>query len=346
MQQRVSKNILITFDYELFLGEKSGSVDKCLIQPTELILEILKKNKTKAIFFIDTTYLLRLEEVGKSNSLAEQDFNKIKKQLIEMAGNGHYLFHHIHPHWLDAAYLNEINQWDLSNTERFTFNCLNDIEKAALFKYSNTFLTEIYKCVKSNKTSNGFRAGGLYIEPFEQIKPYFETYNIQFDFSVVPGAVKSDEIRYYDFSQSPTGKYYHFNESVSVESLNGKFVEYPITTIKIKGFTKVLNAIYYRLYKKLSINKSYGDGLPVSKAFRNNNSNSGLKKFLIFQIPLSVDSLNPGLLRLYKQTIKQNIYTHFLSHPKLLTPVGLKLMGKLLESCNQKYSCIYDFKKF
>ena len=32
--------IYITFDYEMFLGPNIGSVDKCLIEPTNRIMEI------------------------------------------------------------------------------------------------------------------------------------------------------------------------------------------------------------------------------------------------------------------------------------------------------------------
>ena len=52
----MKKNILLTFDYELFLGSRSGTVDNCLIIPTSKILEVLKRHGAKAVFFIDTSY--------------------------------------------------------------------------------------------------------------------------------------------------------------------------------------------------------------------------------------------------------------------------------------------------
>ena len=52
------KNLLITLDYELYLGELSGSVEKCILEPAEKLRVIFKENKLKKIiFFLDTTYL-------------------------------------------------------------------------------------------------------------------------------------------------------------------------------------------------------------------------------------------------------------------------------------------------
>ena len=65
----MKKKILLTFDYELFLGAKSGSVDNCLIVPTDMLLDVMERHQTKAIFFVDTTYIMRMCEWANSNSL-------------------------------------------------------------------------------------------------------------------------------------------------------------------------------------------------------------------------------------------------------------------------------------
>lgn len=54
----MKKNAIITFDYEVFLGRNTGSVFNSVIRPTEEILKVLNRNKAKAIFFVDTTWLL------------------------------------------------------------------------------------------------------------------------------------------------------------------------------------------------------------------------------------------------------------------------------------------------
>jgi len=58
------KTLLFTFDYELFLGERSGDVIESVITPTQDVLNILDEYKIKAIFFVDTTWLIKLKELS------------------------------------------------------------------------------------------------------------------------------------------------------------------------------------------------------------------------------------------------------------------------------------------
>jgi peptidoglycan/xylan/chitin deacetylase (PgdA/CDA1 family) len=160
------KQLLLTFDYELFLGGNSGSVLQCMLEPTEKIIPILKKHGLKAVFFIDTTYLMQLEKQALSHSLAKNDLNQIIKQLNNLIKDGHYLFHHLHPHWLDAIYNPESNTWDCSNHTHFALSNLTDEQISSLFTYSDNFIKGLYP-EKNKPAFLGFRAGGLYSQPFE-----------------------------------------------------------------------------------------------------------------------------------------------------------------------------------
>ena len=52
--------LLLTYDYEMYLG-KSGSIEKCLLEPTDSLLTIFKKWIFR-YFFVDTTFLLTLKK--------------------------------------------------------------------------------------------------------------------------------------------------------------------------------------------------------------------------------------------------------------------------------------------
>ena len=56
------KRAIITFDYEVFLGRETGTVENCVLKPTEEILKILRANNAKAVFFVDTTWLIFLKD--------------------------------------------------------------------------------------------------------------------------------------------------------------------------------------------------------------------------------------------------------------------------------------------
>lgn len=327
----ITKSLLITFDYELFLGKRSGSVENCLIRPTELILEVLKKHNQKSLFFIDTTYLLRLSEIKGEYQKAATDYDKICKQLIALAKEGHWLFHHLHPHWLDAHYLPETNEWDLTNNQRFVFSSISEAEREKIFSFSDSFLNQIYQEACVNRTPNGFRAGGLFIEPFGDFIPYFKKFNISNEFSVVPNTQRGDYPFAYDFCEVPVNRAYNFNEKINQENNNGCFKEYPITQIKISGIAKLMNSIHYRLKVNKSEYKVYGDGNSVSKNINQKKSKRKVNHLLNMKIPASIEFLNPVNVSLYHSFMKKNNYFHLLSHPKLLTPVSISVFDAFLK---------------
>jgi len=121
------KNLLFTFDYELFLGSNSGSVQKCMIKPTEILLQSLNAYGIKGIFFVDSTYLVELEKKAQDYEKAKTDFNLIKNQLNDMILNGHYVYPHLHPHWMDATYNEASNSWSLENASNYRFESLNHL---------------------------------------------------------------------------------------------------------------------------------------------------------------------------------------------------------------------------
>ncbi len=339
----MKKNILLTFDYELFLGRRSGSVDNCLIRPTNKILEVLKRHGAKAIFFIDTTYLFRLQELGKSNLSAEKDFHKIREQLLEMARDGHYLFHHIHPHWLDAIYLKDENQWDLSKNERYTWGIISDNDRDELMEFSSAFLKKIYSETGKDIHPDGYRAGGLFIEPFSAFKHYFIKYSIRYNFDVVPGEKIAGNKVYYDFTKCPNKPFYNFEDDVCLENEKGIFTEFTISRFILTGLYKILNGLYYRLYEKRKRNISGGNCV---NALSLGIVHKSYKNFFVTWDTLSVELMNPVMVKYFLNLTRKGVYMHFLSHPKLILPHNLEQLNKYLSKIKSKYEIEFDFKKF
>ncbi|MBM3185367.1 MAG: hypothetical protein FJZ67_03630 [Bacteroidetes bacterium] len=325
------KSLLITFDYELFLGKRSGSVDNCLIKPTGQILKVLNKYNQKALFFIDTTYLLRLSEVKSQYQNASTDYDRICEQLIQLAKDGHQLFHHLHPHWLDAEYIPEINQWNLSNNKRFVFSSIEKNEKNKIFNFSNEFLNQIYLEAKVNKQPNGFRAGGLFIEPFSEFFPYFKKFNILNEFSVVSNTFRNDNRFSYDFRGSPINRPYSFQNKIGIEDKEGDFVEYPISLMEINGFSKLRNSMIYRINTKNPEFRPFGDGNSFGHKAASTDIKKKIKDIFSMRLPASIEFLNPGNISCYLSFLNKNNYFHLLSHPKLLTPISIKMFDCFLE---------------
>ncbi|MHB8262054.1 MAG: polysaccharide deacetylase family protein [Bacteroidia bacterium] len=326
------KNIILTFDYEVFLGSRSGTVENCILIPTQKLIEIFDKFSIRnAIFFVDTTYLIQLK---RNNSEAcKADYEKITKQLSLLHQKGHYIFPHLHTHWLDATYLPDINQWDLSNINRYSFSSLSTEEKEMLFSESVQLLEEI--CGK--KQELGYRAGGWCIEPFADFKPFFKKHNIRYDFSVMAGYSCVSEFQNFDFRLTPNKPFYSFDDKTVSESKDGAFIEIPISHIGIKRINRLLNKFFIKLLYKKGI-KNYGDGLSTHSA--------SLKEITPFGHEMaSIELLTMMNISNYINNLNKSSTLHFISHPKMLNPHNLNCFEVLLKKMQAKYTLNTDFKK-
>ena len=258
------KKIILTFDYEVFLGRHTGTIENCVIRPTELILDILKVNDAKAIFFVDTTWLLFLKENFYD------DFNRITAQLVDIINSGSSVELHLHPQWLQAY--RKGNEIVFKSFENYKLHSLNKEAIYDLFKKSIDLLESITK-----QKVRCFRAGGFCIEPFKLIKYAFETFGIKYDFSVVPGLFLQDGKVYdFDFSDAPELPFYSFKDSVNIPEREGCFVEVPLSVYNNNPVYRILN----KLMLKIEKDKIFGDGSGIQeKHFFSFNSIKGWLQF-------------------------------------------------------------------
>jgi hypothetical protein len=326
------KKILVTFDYELFLGPNSGSVINCMIKPTELILDVLEKHSIKAVFFIDTTFIFHLKKIINKYPNAKYDYEMILDQLHKINLNGHYLFHHLHPHWYDAEYNSTNNCWDLSNHSRYNLYEINNNLQQELFEFSNSFLNSI---INREQKYSGFRFGGLQSSNSEIVLHFLKKYNIKYEFSIVKNQQLKDN---YMFSTNPR-----------IIDENGFFKEFTITTLNIRFLNRILNAFNYRWNKSKRFNIIFGDGLGKHYNSGINNSNSFLKriksKFLMKMLH-SMEILNPVTNKIIINQLKNLDYIHFLSHPKLISKYSIQQFDTLINNIKKAHKVEFNFEKF
>lgn len=321
MMKKESKNLLLTFDFELFLGGRSGTVDNCLIIPTTELIKVVKKYNLSVVFFVDTLYLDRLKEVAKTNKDALLDYEKIISLLRDVLKQGGYVFHHIHPHWLDAVYLEEINQWDLTNKRKFAINNLSKEEIALVFEKSNAIIHEIYREYTLPKYF-GYRAGGLYAQPFSNYREQMKKFNIRFDFSVLKNAKSVGENHFYEFNYEtfPKETIYSFSNEVNQKDAEGTFIEIAMDQFELKGINKIVNGIHYRRNFKKENWKRWGDG----KSSGNVVKNKQVSNKFVSEETFSIELLNKVKSKLYAKHFKNNHLLHIISHPKLFSPVHIE----------------------
>ena len=335
------KLLLFTFDYELFLGSKSGTVDKCLINPTTELLSILKTYAFKGVFFIDTVYLMRLQEIALKYPEAANDLAAVNDQLKIIVQEGHYIFPHLHPHWLDAVYLPNINEWSLTDTKYYQFSSLPQEQQDSLFASSIQIIQSIVQNLKNDYKIDCYRAGGWSIQPFKCFKPHFLKHGIYNEWSVIPGKYHFSDAHTFDFRKAPVDlPIYHFSSDVCIENKTGLFKEWTISSIAFSRFGKWVNFKINGMLKRLGKLEKQ-KGTTVSSIIKEEGDIYGNKNKK--RMIASFEGLNFFTLRKYLSAIQKEDYFQFISHPKLLTSYEFDMIKKLFKNLNRYENIETDF---
>jgi len=236
-ENKKTKEIILTIDYELFLGKETGNVQESIIEPTRKLLSILEKNGYKMTVFWDILHYYKLLELEKSISEIKQDRLLIEKQILDIAREGHDIQLHLHPHWLDAKYVN--GKWNF-NYERFKLHNLSGENKkedintiTGCVSISKKLMEDLIRKVNPDYKVTTFRAGGYLIEPFNEIKEALQANEIKIDCSVCPNITNYNGIFSFDFRFYPDEVKYNFELTPKDILKGGSFIEIPIATVKI-----------------------------------------------------------------------------------------------------------------
>ena len=256
--------------------------------------------------------------------------------------NDNYSFQHLHPHWLDAKYIIESNQWDLSNKDKFTLSNLSADQISTVFQCSQDILSEIYNENKLPKHF-GFRAGGLYAQPFSQYKKEMLKHNIKIDFSVLRSAksVGGNGAFSFDYSSCPIDNIYKFSEEVNHKNEDGEFIEIILNQFQLKGIKKIINGLYYRKNVNKDAWKRFGDGASSGNLLK---STKVVNRFYSEET-FSIELLNNYKTILYCSYLKKENFLHLISHPKLCSSANIIAFDKFIKMTLKKYKIESDLFK-
>ncbi|MBP7168453.1 MAG: hypothetical protein KBB64_12405 [Bacteroidia bacterium] len=342
-----TKNLLITFDYELFLGMRSGQPEDCMLQPTSALLAILGQYNTKAIFFVDTTYLCKLKSLAGKHEKCASDLKNISEQVLAMIDEGHYVMPHVHPHWLDAIYLEETGEFDLTNVDKYRFHNLTPEQRREVFGSSVQILQDIIWKKYPDYKIDSFRAGGWSIQPFSDFKPVFEEFGIKYDLSVVTGLYQFSSAQIYDFSAAPRKFIYRFNEDITVESKDGPFIQVAGSVIRIASIVDYLDRAHKKMLNVVGYDQDYAKGYGQASEEVDNQQPSSKDGYNVFDRTHEVASLEKiSLVKLpvYEKFLGDNRYLHFISHPKMLSRHNFYILRQFLKNVTKKWKIESDFK--
>jgi len=300
--------IILSFDYELFFGDKSGTVENSLIKPTYLLLECMEKAGFRGTFFVDWQMLKYLKETGTDRTI--NDYNLIVKQLKDIVKRGHRIELHIHPHWVDAKY-NGDGTWNFDDFSHYSLQSFSQQEVTQMFEEGINVLTSIAHDVDPFYRIVAFRAGGWAVQPFDLLREAFNKTGLMIDSSVAHGMIANNGDTLCDFSEAPNKDYYRFENDVLHEDTKGHFLEVPITVVQKTFIARIIDKLCI-IFSNYLLRKT--DGTHV-KHNASQKTNKDVKKKKPIKVMLSFSSTHPFNILMYTLGRKHSIYC-FIDHPK------------------------------
>jgi len=324
-------DVLLTLDYEMCNGLDSGTVQNCLITPTEELLKVLDKYNFKATFFVDTCFLIRLKQLKDSYPELEKDWDLITNQISRLAKEGHDIELHLHPNWYNATYIE--GKWH-SIMDDYKLSDMSPEVVDSMFSEGINLLESL-----TRQKVVAFRAGAYCLQTLKNYPDIFRKHGIKIDSSVNRyHSTKTEKWEWYDYMNIPSKYKYHFCNDVCVEDSNGDLIEVSIPSHNISFVNNYIAR--YRISKSSLSRKPWGDG----KASVGGALYTGFKKLWVrikahlkpIFIVASIDSSSSYYLdSIYKKEKKAGYYLLIMGHPKCLTPFSLRLFDEFLD----KRSC-------
>lgn len=323
-------NIYITFDYEVYLGTETGTVEHCMIIPTDKLREVSHKYNMYYTFFVDVLFILKMKEYIEYVPSLECDYYKIVDQLKSLSNEGHDLQLHIHPQWYYSSYDVKKTAWNLDFDHYKISDCsLCDVE--IMFYKSCEFLHDI-----TGKNPIAYRAGGYSFPKDKKLLMVLSKHNLKKDSSVLMLEKSNTRFQSYNYTKINKFETYFFDDDINIPRENGFFKEYPISAIIIPHIYRFFVNKYLFLSCKNEL-KIFGDGKGIGCKLSNEEryQKSTFNK-LTNKIAMraSLDFTNSYWLDMIKRNVKKN-NQHLLviiGHPKMLTMYSLKKLDSFLSN--------------
>lgn len=317
-------DVFLTLDYELFLGERTGSVGRCLVETSDRLCDIAEQAGARFTFFVDATYLLRLRELSGSDSHAADDFGRVASHLHSLAGRGHDLQLHIHPQWQYSDYSD--GHWTLDSTH-YKIHDIPSEKAAALFRDGCSLIEEI-----GGRRPVAFRAGGFSAQPTSLLRRLLIPNGISIDCSVYPGNVYHSPQQDYDYATAPTNTVYRFSSDICVPDADGDLTELPLSVCKVSPL--FYWGLVARRLARLKSHRRIGDGLSVKTTGESIRSRLTTRTDGFATIDESKISYLP---KAFRRALADGADAFcVIGHPKLATPYSLSRLPGVLRGMSDR----------
>jgi len=311
---------ILTLDYELFFGKRTGTPQACMIDASDALLDVLSEFSASAVFFVDASYLVRLRDYRIHSAQLAQDYSELVSHIRHLETCGHQIQLHIHPHWFDSWH--DGDHWNMV-TDRYRLSQWGPREIGSL-------ITRCARELNSHLTQRAFafRAGGWCVQPFSDIADALRANGISVDSSVYHGGIADSEVHQFDFRSAPPVSSWRFDTDPCLPSPNGVFSELAISSLRVSPLFYWRFA-FARLLGSANRHTRFGDGSAIQ------NGRRDLLQLLTRRshMAVSIDGYKATLLRRAFRHAQRRQLAHFVAmgHPKSLTPFSLEHLRAWLE---------------
>lgn len=317
-------NIFVTFDYELCFGSRTGTAEKCILEPTQKLMEVAKQHGAHFTFFVDVLYLMKLKEFASVKAFGEE-LEAVQVQVKTLVQEGHDVQLHLHTHWINASY--EGGKWML-DYPRYRIHTFSEREIEKIVDDSVSFLENL-----TNKRVFAFRAGGWCLQPFDKLKDAFLQKGILLDSTVFYKGYNQTPTNLFDFRKSPDLDVWKFDDDPTRVVEDGTFTELPISSCAISPLFYWRMAFFNKLYPK--VHAVSGDG-----TFLRNSKWQMLRLLLApSHTVASCDgyrsSLLEAILRKYESDESKSNFV-VIGHPKLMSSYSKRNLEKFIANAIKK----------
>ena len=311
------RTLVLSLDYELFFG-RSGSIERCLVEPCEALDAVARQLGLKLSFFVDAGMILCMQRHAPSRPAVARMASQVRRHVAVLAAAGHEIALHVHPHWEDTAWGDD--GWDFSRT-RYGLRDFSAMEISSIFAAYTACLAEL-----AGQRPAAYRAGGFCVTPFGPLATALVEAGINIDSSVVPGAALQDADKGFDFRDAPGAEWWRFEDSPTQPRADGSFLELPVTPQWLP-----LHYYWGRLAQRgrgPDATPTFGDGMSKGIGVREIARRlAGLSRIA----EMSIDHPKfHSLLALEPGTSGRRLW-HVMGHPKLLSRHSLEALGIFVE---------------
>jgi len=303
-----------------------------MIGASNKLLDVLQRYDAKAVFFVDATYLARLNALRTDYPALRKDYDDVVGHIQYLEAKGHQIQLHIHPHWFDSFY--EEGSWNL-NLNR---NQLIDWSKQDVDRIISSSVSELNQHL-SNRVF-AFRAGGLCIQPFSYISQSLINNGIYLDSSVFNNGRHLSNLESFDFTTAPDLTHWSFGNDPCVADDTGSFREIPISSMRVFPLF-FWRLAWFKLFGGKLSRGSFGDGVPI------NNSRKDLLRMLTCYSNsyVSVDGYKSSRLLCEYKAAKNRGDEYFvvIGHPKAASNYSLNNINAWLSLLATENSHLHVF---